>query len=340
MTFSFKSGYLPMALLLFIVNINHVDGGEPSVIVSIDGEGCGDESVLGWWGLLIWIPFVIYLMVGQFVICEEYFVPVLAQLGDRWNMAEDVQGATLLAVGSSSPELFTALLGVILYPDDNPGPGTNVGSAVFNMCIIVGLSAIFAPRTAKLAIVPFLRDSIAYMIGLVELYLFYAVISPGSMEIWESILLCLWWVVYVFMVYRTDLLADRCCCCVPAKEIDKVKAKAIEMNDIETVADTTKGNGGGDTNYVALGGQEEDNDHFHKPSYTRSKSVVQRTGTGQMGVLYDDKGHPIADMDQNPDNIRIAPGAIGDGMDQELQTLLDELNRKQRQNVNKGWVVV
>eukprot|EP01083_Nonionella_stella_P308871 1091634_1 len=54
-------------------------------------------------------------------------------------MAEDVQGATLLAVGSSSPELLTALLGVIFYPDDNPGPGTNVCSAVFNLCIIVGL---------------------------------------------------------------------------------------------------------------------------------------------------------------------------------------------------------
>ncbi len=34
------------------------------------------------------------------------------------EMAEDVQGATLLAVGSSSPELLTALLGVIFYPDD------------------------------------------------------------------------------------------------------------------------------------------------------------------------------------------------------------------------------
>lgn len=122
---------------------------ETSIIVTIDGEGCEADSALGWWGLLIWIPFVIYLMVGQFVICEEYFVPVLAQLGDRWKMAEDVQGATLLAVGSSSPELFTALLGVILYPDDNPGPGTNVGSAVFNMCIIIGLSAIFAPRAGK-----------------------------------------------------------------------------------------------------------------------------------------------------------------------------------------------
>ena len=120
---------------------------EVSVFALIDGPGCAEESIMKKYGLALWIPLAIYLMAGQFVICEEYFVPVLAQLGDRWNMAEDVQGATLLAVGSSSPELFTAVLGVIFYPDDNPGPGTNVGSAVFNMCIIIGLSAIFAPRS-------------------------------------------------------------------------------------------------------------------------------------------------------------------------------------------------
>lgn len=123
---------------------------ELSLIIVIDGAGCGEESMMGYAGLVIWIPLTFYLMAGQFVICEEYFVPILAQLGDRLNMAEDVQGATLLAVGSSSPELFTALLGAIFLPDDNPGPGTNVGSAVFNMCIIIGLSAIFAPRSGIL----------------------------------------------------------------------------------------------------------------------------------------------------------------------------------------------
>ena len=124
---------------------------EVSLIAVIDGEDCSpEESTLGYYGLILWFTLTIYLMIGQFVICEEYFVPILAQLGDRWKMAEDVQGATLLAVGSSSPELFTALLGVIFYPDDNPGPGTNVGSAVFNMCIIIGLSAIFAPRAGTI----------------------------------------------------------------------------------------------------------------------------------------------------------------------------------------------
>ena len=116
------------------------------MIAAFDGEDCGEESAMGLPGLAVWIVLALWLMAGQFVICEEHFVPILAQLGKRWKMAEDVQGATLLAVGSSSPELFTALLGVMLYPDENPGPATNVGSAVFNMCIIIGVSALAAPR--------------------------------------------------------------------------------------------------------------------------------------------------------------------------------------------------
>ena len=178
------------------------------------------------------------------------------------------------------------------------------------------------------------------MIGLIELYYFYV---DGYMDIWESILLTLWWAAYAAMVYRTDLLATRCCCCVPEKELDKVlNNKQIELETIAEHKEKTVDNGGG-TDYVALGGTEEDNDYLtsHKPSYQRSKSVVKTEQNGRMGVAYDDKGHPIADMEQNPDNIRIAPGAIPqDALDDELQNLLDELNRKQRQNVNKGWVVV
>jgi len=299
---------------------------EVSLIVAIDGEGCTEESLMKYYGLFIWIPFAIYLMVGQFVICEEYFVPVLSQLGDRWKMAEDVQGATLLAIGSSSPELFTAVLGALLLPDENPGPGTNVGSAVFNMCVIIGLSAIFAPRVAKLAIVPFLRDSICYMLGIVILYIFYL---DAVMDLYESILLVAWWAIYVVVVVRTDLLAVRCCCCVPTEEVQKV----VELEPV--AANKPEGD------YVALGGQEaEDYDLLHRPSYNRTKSVIT-SRAGKRGVLYDEKGHPVADTDQNPDNIRIAPGTIAeDVIDEELQQLLDALNRKQRQNVNKGWMVV
>merc|ERR1719361_532097 len=97
-----------------------------SLIAYFDGETCGNDSVLGYYGIPIWILIVVYFTIGQFVLCEEYFVPTLTSLGERLRMPQDVQGATLLAIGTSAPELFTALIGVIFYPDNNPGPGTNI----------------------------------------------------------------------------------------------------------------------------------------------------------------------------------------------------------------------
>merc|ERR1719192_1123966 len=289
---------------------------ELSLIIVIDGAGCGEESMMGYAGLVIWIPLTFYLMAGQFVICEEYFVPVLAQLGDRWQMAEDVQGVTLLAVGSSSPELFTALLGAIFLPDDNPGPGTNVGSAVFNMCIIIGLSAIFAPRSVKLQMIPFLRDSICYLIGLIQLYFFYQVITPGEMDVLESILLCAWWALYCFMVYRTDLLKVRCCCCIPEED----KKLGVE-HELEQVGD-----------------EEED----AMASSGTGMSVISRGKTGQrLGVSFSASGRPQLDTDYCPNNIRMSM-AIPENTttDEDVQRLVDELNQRQRINVNKGWMVV
>jgi len=270
---------------------------------------------MGYAGLVIWMPMALYLMAGQFVICEEYFVPILAQLGDRLQMAEDVQGATLLAVGSSSPELFTAMLGALFIPEDNPGPGTNVGSAVFNMCIIIGLSAIFAPRQVKLQMVPFLRDSICYLIGLVQLYMFYTVITPGEMDILESILLVAWWMLYCFMVYRTDLLKVRCCCCIPEAD----KETGVE-HELEAVGDEDAGIND------QVGGM----------------SVISRGKTGQrLGVSFSARGAPQLDMDYCPNNIRMSRAIPENSTtDDDVQSLVDELNRRQRINVNKGWMVV
>ena len=42
-------------------------------------------------------------------------------VGNALRWSESVQGATLLAVGSSFPEFVTALVGVIFFPEDNPG---------------------------------------------------------------------------------------------------------------------------------------------------------------------------------------------------------------------------
>ena len=56
------------------------------------------------------------------------------------NLTEGVRGATINAIGSSMPELFTTLFGLIMLGElDNFafGMGTTSGSAIFNSMIIL-----------------------------------------------------------------------------------------------------------------------------------------------------------------------------------------------------------
>lgn len=69
--------------------------------------------------------------------CDDYFVPALEEMSERWNISEDVAGATFMAAGGSAPELFTSILGVFVA-QSNVGFGTIVGSAVFNVLFVIG----------------------------------------------------------------------------------------------------------------------------------------------------------------------------------------------------------
>ena len=58
-------------------------------------------------------------------ICEDYFVESLELIARRFRMPHDVAGgATLVAVGSSAPELFTSLIAVHKIGAESIGVGT------------------------------------------------------------------------------------------------------------------------------------------------------------------------------------------------------------------------
>ena len=64
------------------------------------------------------------------------------RLGAYYGLPAVVQGAVIAAVGSSFPELSTAVLSSFLHGAGNLGVGAIVGSAVFNVLVIPGWSAL------------------------------------------------------------------------------------------------------------------------------------------------------------------------------------------------------
>jgi K+-dependent Na+/Ca+ exchanger-like protein len=106
------------------------------------------------------------------VICDEFFIESLDRISERLKLSSDVAGATLMAVGSSAPELFTSLIAV-LRPGDHAdiGAGTIVGSAIFNILVIIGASSMF--RRAKLNWQPVVRDTLFYCVSIVALLIVF-----------------------------------------------------------------------------------------------------------------------------------------------------------------------
>ncbi len=92
---------------------------------------------------------MVFTFIGLAVVTDSFFVKSLDRVAKVLGVSDDVAGATFMAAGSSAPELFTSLLSVFFTTDD-VGVGTIVGSAVFNILIIIGLSALFAKAVLNL----------------------------------------------------------------------------------------------------------------------------------------------------------------------------------------------
>ena len=81
-------------------------------------------------GVIVYILGVLLLLNGLAIVCEGGFKDSLVELSSSLRIPEDIAGATFMAAGTSSPELFTALVAAFGNSDDDLGVGTIVGSGM------------------------------------------------------------------------------------------------------------------------------------------------------------------------------------------------------------------
>ncbi|KAI2662126.1 Sodium/potassium/calcium exchanger 3 [Labeo rohita] len=120
--------------------------------------------------ILLHVLCAVYMFYALAIVCDDYFVPSLEKISENLQLSEDVAGATFMAAGSSAPELFTSLIGVFITKGD-VGVGTIVGSAVFNILVIIGVCGIFARQTVALTWWSMFRDSLYYILSVLALIL-------------------------------------------------------------------------------------------------------------------------------------------------------------------------
>ncbi|KAM7078423.1 sodium/calcium exchanger 1 isoform 3-T3 [Molossus nigricans] len=124
-----------------------------------------------------------------------------------WN--ETVSNLTLMALGSSAPEILLSVIEVCghNFTAGDLGPSTIVGSAAFNMFIIIALCVYVVPdgETRKIKHLRVFFVTAAWSIfAYTWLYIILSVISPGVVEVWEGLLTFFFFPICVVFAWVAD----------------------------------------------------------------------------------------------------------------------------------------
>merc|ERR1719460_7372 len=172
-----------------------------------DGLAPGDRFGRG----LLYATMMLYLFIGVAIVSDKFMESIemiTAQEKEMsitnpktgktqvvivkvWN--ETVANLTLMALGSSAPEIMLSVIEIWAksFKAGDLGPGTIVGSAAFNLFMIIGLCMYVIPddevRKIKHLRV-FLVTATWSVFAYIWLYVILGFISYGKVETWEGLL--------------------------------------------------------------------------------------------------------------------------------------------------------
>lgn len=136
------------------------------------------------------------------------------RLSEYYNLPPVVQGAIVVAVGSSFPELSTTVISTLVHGEFELGVSAIVGSAIFNILVIPGLSGLMSKEPLKTDRDIVYKEAQFYIISVAVLLLtfsFAAIYNPiavtdgsiqGSMTRNISLLPLGLYVLYLFLQWQ------------------------------------------------------------------------------------------------------------------------------------------
>ena len=130
------------------------------------------------------------------VIGGEMIVKSAVHIATAAGVSESIIGLTIVALGTSLPELATSLMAAAKKKCDI-ALGNVIGSNIFNVFMILGCSATIAPLPAYKG---FVLDSVMAALGCLLVWLFVMTNKKHEIRWWHGAILLLIYVVY--MGYR------------------------------------------------------------------------------------------------------------------------------------------
>lgn len=210
-------------LMLFLANDVYFGKGEENILSSVeagvlllffvlflvyvffsmknDGASQGDEEIK----IMAMPKTVIFIILGLagLTVGGKLVVSNAIDIARALKLSEQLIGLTIMAAGTSLPELATSVVAATQKKSDL-AVGNVVGSNIFNMFFVLAFSGVINPIPYPTV---FNIDIITFLIG--TTILFVAMFTGGKkiLDRWEALILLMFFVFYnMYLVYRDQLI--------------------------------------------------------------------------------------------------------------------------------------
>ena len=160
--------------------------------------------------LAVFLPYLslaasaFFVFLSLAIICDEFLCPAIDIICDRFNLSDDIAGATLLAFGSSAPEIFMNLNATAKGQVNMSLPAV-LGSAIIAFGFIPPACAYAVAKPMKLEAWPVMRDSVSYVFALGCFYMF---LDEGNIDTKESGILVAIYFIYLLLIFVPHFMSS------------------------------------------------------------------------------------------------------------------------------------
>ncbi len=143
----------------------------------------------------LWVSILLTVLgLAAIITGGTFSVDCAEKLALEWGMSESLVGLTILAVGTSLPELVTSVV-ASMKKENDIAVGNVIGSNIFNIMFILGLSAVITPHT--LAPDALLTMSVMLLSGVAMLLI---ALLGKNMKKWQGGIMLAAYVAFVVML--------------------------------------------------------------------------------------------------------------------------------------------
>ena len=142
---------------------------------------------------------IFYIILGIFMLKlgGDFTVDNAVKIAEFFGLSEKIISVTIVAVGTSLPELVTTVSAAIKKESDI-AIGNIIGSNIFNMLLIIGVSALIKPITYNIS---YNMDMYIAMIAAFVLFLFAYIPPKNQMSRMNGIVYLLIYIIYMITLF-------------------------------------------------------------------------------------------------------------------------------------------